>query len=526
MFDYDYLVVGSGFGGAVSALRLIEKGWNVGVIEQGKRIGTQEIEAGKNKLSKLMWKPELGMRGYFVQHVFRHVAIVGGVGVGGGSIVWGAVMLEPKPAFYQDPILKNLGLDLESELSPHLETAKKMLGVTTNPRQTAQDNYLRQTAKNLGAEDTFSSIPNAVFFGEPKRRQADPYFNGQGPEREGCRFCGGCLTGCPYDAKNALYLNYLYLAEKQGATIIPEHKADKIEPLPGGGFRVSLINTVTATKTTPPVTTVTAKNIVLSAGVIGTLDILFKNRDHYQTLPKISPTLGKVVRTNSEAITAVLHPKGTDMSDGTAISTDFHPDENTHATQNRFDKGYRFMRYAMGPIMDDPIHWRRALKTSVAILLSPLLMMQNLLAKDWEKRITAFTVMQDLDNHIQLQYKKPWWSPFSKKLVSATNPGHEAPSYLPIANRLTKEYAKISGGKAMNGLLESIGGVSTTAHILSGCPMGKTAQDGVINTQHEVHGYPGLFVVDGSSIPANIGVNPSLTITAMAERFAANQPNK
>lgn len=520
MFDYDYLVIGSGFGGAASALRLTEKGWKVGVVEQGKRIGAKEITAGKNKLTKLMWMPELGMRGYFSQHLFRHVAIVGGVGVGGGSIVWGAVMLTPKPSFYQDPILKNLGLDLERELAPHLKTAEKMLGVTTNPRQTAQDHYLKQTAENLGVGNTFAPVPNAVFFGEPEVRQADPFFNGEGPEREGCRFCGGCLTGCAYDAKNALYLNYLYLAEKQGMEIIEEHKADKIEPLPGGGYRVSLINTANSKKTK----TITTQNLVLSAGVIGTLNLLFQNRDSYKTLPNISPTLGKVVRTNSEAVTAVLHPKGADMMDGTAISSDIHPDENTHATQNRFDIGYRFMRYYMGPMVDDPRPWLRTLKTLLAIVLSPLLLLQNLFIKDWEKRITAFTVMQDLDNHIQLTYKRSWWWPFSPRLVSKANPGHETPSYLPAANRLAREYAKVSGGKPMNILPETLGGLSTTAHILSGCPMSKTDEDGVINTQHEVHGYPGLFVVDGASIPANIGVNPSLTITAMAERFAFNQP--
>jgi len=230
------------------------------------------------------------------------------------------------------------------------------------------------------------------------------------------------------------------------------------------------------------------------------------------------------VRTNSEAITGVLHPKGTDISDGTTISTDFHPDPNTHATQNRIDSGYRFIRYYYGPLVNGSKPLIRAFKTLLAIILSPVLMFQNFFARNWDKRISLFTVMQDLDNHIQLTYKRPWWS-LSKRLISKTNPGHEAPSYLPIANTLTEVFAKKSGGKPMNGLLESVGGISTTAHVLSGCPMGHNAEKGVISVKHEVHGYPGLFVVDGSSIPANIGVNPSLTITAMAERFAANQPS-
>ena len=224
-------------------------------------------------------------------------------------------------------------------------------------------------------------------------------------------------------------------------------------------------------------------------------------------------------------ITAVLHPKGADISDGTTISTDFHPDGHTHITQNRIDRGSKIMRYYLGPLVDGSIPSVRALKTVFAILLSPMLMARNLFIKDWEKRISVFTVMQDLDNHINLSYTRRWWSPF-KTLRSGRNPGHEAPSYLPSANQVAREFAKVSGGKPMNMLSESLGGVSSTAHILSGCPMGFSEEDGVIDTQHQVHGYPGLFVVDGSSVPANIGVNPSLTITSMAERFAAGQLGK
>lgn len=523
--DYDYLIIGTGFGGSPAALRLAEKGWRVAMAEQGRRVASADLQAGKSSVLKLLWMPALKLRGYFVQHVFRHVSIVGGVGVGGGSIVWAAVQLEPKDALYDDPRLAALGVDLRTELAPHLKTARRMLGVALNPRQSEQDHFLRQAAERMGAAHTFGPVPNAIFFGWPGEEGTqvpDPYFNGDGPARTACTFCGGCMTGCDIGAKNSLYWNYLYLAEKRGVQVLPEHKAERIEPLPGGGYRVTLVDAFTGRA----LQTLTARNVVLSAGVVGTLELLFKNREHYKTLPNVSRTLGQVVRTNSEAITAVLQPHGQDMTKGAGISTDFHPDAVTHATQNRFDRGYRFMRFYFGPMVDDPVPWRRALKTLAKAVCSPRLLLSSLFDPQWEKRITALTIMQDKDNYIRLEYRRPWWKlRGAPMLLSAKAPGHEAPTYLPVANRLTREYARASGGVPMNLLTESIGNQSSTAHILCGAPMGRSAAEGVISVRHEVHGHPGLFVCDGASIPGNIGVNPSLTIAAMAERFAALQPD-
>ena len=520
-FDYDYLVVGSGFGGSVSALRLAEKGWRVGVVEQGRRIGPKEIRKGKNSVFRLLWNPAMGMKGYFTQRAFRHFMVVGGVGVGGGSLVWGAVMLQPKPEFYRDSRLVSLGVDWEAELRPCFATAREMFGVAMNPRKTEQDVFLEQTAAGMGAANSYGPVPNAIHFVETNSASEDAdAMGGVAPQREPCSFCGGCLTGCEFGAKNSLDHNYLKRAEQLGVVVLPERRADRIESLWDGGYRVHLVSPGFGRRSQ----VLTARKVVVASGVLGTLELLFRNRDDYGSLPGVSSTLGQVVRTNSEAITAVLHPSGVDMTDGTAISSDFHPDPNTHITQNRFDRGYRFMRYLMGPMVDDPLPWRRALKTAVKILTSPVLMLVNLFARDWEKRITVFTVMQDLDNHVSMQYRRRWWSPFRRRLITRSSAGGELPSYLPVANRATREYARVSGGKPMSTLTESIAGMSTTAHILSGCPMGTSADDSVIDTRHEVHGHPGLFVVDGASIPGNIGVNPSLTIAAMAERFAAHQP--
>ncbi len=490
------------------------------LIEQGKRIGAQDIVQAKKHVTQLLWMPEIGLKGYLSQQLFQHVAVLGGVGVGGGSLVWGAVMLEPKAKFYDAPELKTLGIDWRTELQPHFATARRMLGVTPNPYRSEQDRLLEKTAASLGAWDTFGSVPNAICF--EATAGTDPYFEGRGPARSACIKCGGCLTGCEYNAKNSLDKNYLYLAEKLGVNVLTELKAGRIEPLEVGGYRLSL----QATNRRKEDATLTCTRLILSAGVIGTLELLAKNREDHRTLPHVSHSLGKVVRTNSEAITAVLHPPGIDLTEGTAISTDFYPDPHTHITQNRFDHGYRFIRFLYAPMTDGRQPLVRALKTLLAIMTSPGLMLKNWLCRDWEKRVTFFTVMQDLDNSLRFAWRRDWRKGFRRALVTIRNPIHAPPTYLAVANDVTRIYAKLANGQPLSSITESIGNSSTTAHILSGCPMGRGNADSVIDSNHEVHGYLGLFVVDGSSIPANIGVNPSLTITAMAERFANNQPSK
>ena len=509
--SYDYVVIGSGFGGAVAALRLAEKGWRVAIVEQGRRIGREDILRAKRRADHLLWLPDLGLKkGFFTQHLFKHVAIVGGVGLGGGSLVWAAVMLEPKEMFYQAPELDALGVDWRRELAPHFATARRMLGVAQNPWRSAQDELLESTAKNLGAGESFGPVPNAICF--EAKPGSDPYFDGEGPARNACTRCGGCMTGCADNAKNSLDKNYLHFAEQRGVQIFTELRAERIEPEADGGYTLSF----RASRRGGQGLTLRAAQVVLSCGVVGTLELLMKNRDSYGTLPAVSATLGRLVRTNSEAITGVLHPPGVDMTDGTGISSDFYPDANTHVTQNRFDRGYRIIRYLYGPMTDGAKPLRRALATLWKMLTSPGLIFSNWFCRDWEKRITFFTIMQDLDNALGFTWRRDWRRAFRPALQTVSGGAQHPPTYLKIANDVTREYAKLAGGKPLSSFTESIGNKATTAHILGGCPMGTSAEDSVIDTAHQVHGYPGLFVVDGSSIPANIGVNPSLTITAVS----------
>lgn len=521
----DYLVVGSGFGGAVSALRLAEKGWKVRVLEQGRQIGPEQIRAAKqHPLTQAQWVPKLGLKGFFVQHSFRHVGILGGVGVGGGSLVWGAVMLPPKPAFYEAPVWQELSIDMRSELAPYLDRARQMLGVAENPGHGQQDDDLRAAARAMGREHTWGKVPQAIYF-TPQAAAAgdaprDPYFDGAGPKRNPCRLCGECLSGCEYGSKNSLDYNYLHLAQRAGVEIQPESRVERIQSLPEGGYRVSVGHPWQR----GAVRHIWAKRVVLAAGVIGSLELLLRGRDQFGDLPALSARCGEMVRTNSEALTAIFNPDDSidQSADGAAISSDFYADERTHITQNRLAPSMGILRWLFVPMTDGHARGRRALATLLALFSWDRL--RSLLARNWTRRVTTLTVMQDDESGVSLTLKRGW---FGRRLQSGSPAnGRMAPSYLPMANEATRAYAKVSGGIAMSSLQEALAGKAMTAHILGGCPMGASTKTGVIDARHEVHGYPGLFVVDGSAIPANLGVNPSLTITAMAERFAALQPEK
>jgi cholesterol oxidase len=523
--EFDFAIIGSGFGGSVSALRLAEKGYKVIVLEKGKWVTPLDMEEASKSLSSLMWNPALGMKGFFTYDFFRHVAIVGGVGVGGGSIVYAATTLRPKETFYKDPSWSKLGIDWENALKPHYDAASKMLGVVKNPSLDVMDDYLKETAKRMGAGETFGPTDNGIYFGSPEVVEDDPFFGGIGPSRAGCYLCGECLTGCKHGSKNTLDKNYLYLAHKYGAAILPHREVTNILPQQDGTYILKVKDTSGMVRRAPHIK---AGSVVIAAGVLGTLKLLFKCRNVTKTLPNISDKLGVVVRTNSESIVGVLPKKeDLDLSHGTTISSDFYPDQFTHITQNRFPVGYTFMKYFSVPLVDDPNPIRRSIVTIGKMITDPAGVYRRLFAKNWNKRIIVLTVMQNHDNQLSYQYgHSAAFCYLKRRLKSKRVKGKEAPVNIPVANKACAVLAEVADGMPINVSNESLFNMSTTAHILGGCHMGSSHENGVIDTSHRVFGYPGLYVVDGAAVSANVGVNPALTITALAERAMSLIPDK
>ncbi len=521
--DYDFIIIGSGFGGSVSALRLAEKGYSVCVLERGKRYHAQDFAKTNWNLRKFLWMPLFKCFGIQNLSFFRNILILSGTGVGGGSLVYANTLLEPGADFYQAPVWKNLA-DWKSELAAHYKTAKKMLGVTQNPKLTFVDEALRECAKDLGKEDSFKPTDVGVFFGTPGKEVPDPYFGGQGPPRSGCIFCGGCMVGCRHGAKNTLDKNYLYFAEKLGVKIFPETNVVNIVPLNSGleaaGYEVCVETSTAWFKKNPR--KLTAKKVILSAGVLGTMSLLLRCKEITKTLPLLSGYLGHQVRTNSEALIGVTtksYSRDKDCSEGIAISSIFHPDAHTHIEPVRYPKGSDFMRFLAVPMVDgDGPPWLRPIKLVWAVFSQPLNFLRTLANFKWAQTTVILLVMQTLDNKMRFKLKR-------KHLTTVPEGGSlRVPSYIPIGNQVARSYATKIDAIPQSTFNEVIFNIPTTAHILGGCAIGESPENGVIDKNHEVFHYPGLYVCDGSAIPANLGVNPSLTITAMTERAMSKIP--
>jgi len=513
-YDYDYIVIGSGFGGSVSALRLSEKGYRVLILEKGKWLNQDDFPKTNWNLKKWLWLPTFQFFGLFKMTFFKHVGIVSGVGVGGGSLVYANTLPVPTSKFFNASSWGHLA-DWENELKPHYKTALKMLGAAENPTLQVGDQALKELAVDLKMEDHFHRTNVAVFFGEPGKTVEDPYFNGAGPERAGCISCGGCMLGCRYNAKNTLDKNYLYLAQQKGATIQAESEAIDVQPIIGGGYQVYW---KTSTRRSRKTNSISARGIVFSGGVLGTVQLLLKLKQ--RSLPNLSDNLGKGVRTNSEALIGVTTADSSvDYSKGIAIGSILNTDENSHVEIVRYSAGAGFWRLGMAPLVHGKNWVIRLAKVFADIFLHPVKYLRTIAVRDWAKQTHILLFMQTLDSTLRFTMGR-------SGMKSSVDKGKAPTSFIPEAKVIADKYAETTNGKTVALFTETLFGIPTTAHILGGVTMGTDASEGVIDKDHQVFGYENMYVCDGSAISANIGVNPSLTITALTERAMSKIPAK
>ena len=520
--DYDVVVVGSGFGGSVAALRLTEKGYRVAVIEAGRRFADEEFAKTSWDARRYLWAPRLGCFGIQRIHLLKDVIVLAGAGVGGGSLVYANTLYRPLRAFYADRQWAHI-TDWESELAPFYDQASRMLGVVTNPTVTKADEVMQKVAADMGISESYHQTPVGVFFGKPGERAADPFFGGAGPERTGCTECGSCMTGCRVGAKNTLVKNYLYLAERAGAKIIPLTTVTSVRQEPNGTFTVELQKTGRAGKQFQ--TSVSAGKVVLAAGTWGTQNLLHRMRDS-GTLPRLSARLGELSRTNSESILGSARLRvdpERDFSRGVAITSSIHPDDQTHIEPVRYGKGSNAMGLLQTLATDGSLpvpRWRQALRFARS---HPLLTARLLSVHRWSERTVILLIMQSLDNSITTYLKPGLFG--RRKYTSKQGHGEPNPGFIPAAFEASQLAAKHIDGYA-GGSWGELANIPLTAHFIGGCAIGSDPEHGVIDPYHRAWGYPGLSIVDGSAISANLGVNPSLTITAQAERALAFWPNK
>ncbi len=516
--DFDFIVIGSGFGGSVAALRLSEKGYSVLVLEKGKRWQAADFPKTNWNLKRWFWLPSLKWFGFFRLSFFRHVAVLSGVGVGGGSLVYANTLPVPADDFFKAPTWAHLA-NWKDELLPFYQTARKMLGTAKNPRLETGDLALKKLAEKLNKSQYFAPTEVAVFFGEPEKEVPDPYFGGAGPAREGCRFCGGCMIGCRYNAKNTLDKNYLYFAQKNGAKIQAEAEVYDVQALDGQqgktGYRVFWRQSTRYFKRRG---SFTCKGVVFAGGVLGTVPLLLKLKQ--KSLPLLSDKIGFGVRTNSESLIGITTTdKNTVFSNGIAIGSILKTDEHSHLEPVRYPAGSGFWRLLMSPMISGRNIGHRLFKVLEEIALHPVLSFKTYFVDDWAKRTQILLFMQTIDS--TLRFRRGWLG-----LKSTLDQGSAPTAFLPEAQSLARQYAQIVGGRPTTLLTESLFGIPTTAHILGGAVMGRTAQEGVIDKDNRLFGYHNLFVCDGSMISANPGVNPSLTITALSERAMSKIPSK
>jgi cholesterol oxidase len=517
--DYDYIIVGSGFGGSVSALRLSKKGYKVLVVEKGKWFQAKDFPKTNWNFRKWLWMPSLRFFGIMKLTIFKHVAILSGTGVGGGSLVYANTLPIPKSTFFKTGSWGKLN-DWETELAPYYTEALRMLGATKNPKLFDGDIGLKKVAQKLKMEDKFDATNVAVYFGEENVTKDDPYFKGEGPERTGCNFCGACMTGCRNNSKNTLDKNYLYLAQKYGAEILAEHEVYDVSPIASEdgkkGYQVAV---KTSTKFFSRKKKMTSKGVIFSGGVLGTIKLLLKLKK--DSLPNISERLGLDIRTNNETLVSVSSlEKDKNYSKGVAIGSILDTDENSHLEICRYSEGSNAWKLLHMPYVTGSNVFSRLAKILWAIIASPIKYFKVYFVNSWAKKTVVLLFMQTLDSTLRLKRN------FFGFMSSTVSSGKKPTPFIPESIKLIKEYSKAVNGVSTSFALETIAGIPSTAHILGGAVMGENTNEGVIDKNNKVFGYENLYIIDGSMISANPGVNPSLSITAIAERAMDQIPTK
>jgi len=496
------------------------------VLEKGRRLRAGDFPKTNWNMKRFFWLPQVGFRGLFKMTFLGHVTALSGVGVGGGSLVYANTLPIPKDPFFAAPSWSHLA-DWKTELSSHYQPALRMLGATRNPSLTYPDEVLREVGRELGREDTFEQTHVAVYFGKPGETVPDPFFGGEGPDRTGCELCGGCMLGCNYGAKNTLDKNYLYLAEKRGLQIEADTEVTWVRPLPEGGYQVEARQGTWALPALNAKRTYQAKNIIFAGGVLGTVPLLLKLKERMDGLPNLSKRIGDFIRTNSEVLIGVVtQRRDKDLSQGIAIGSILHTDEHSHVEPVRYPAGAGVFRPLMMPLAPGDTLAQRFSYAAKQVLRHPIRTLRAFLVPDWAKYTMILLYMRTVDGHIRMRLGRGLRTGFFRGAMTASGDGPPAKAWAPEATDLGHRVARHLDGYPASLMTETLLGIPTTAHILGGAPMGDSPDTGAIDHRHRLFGYEGLYVIDGSAISANIGVNPSLTITALAERAMAFIPAK